>query len=333
MNELLQLIKSWSILERMLAFVLIAPLAGGLLAGIDRRVSARLQGRYGPPVLQPFFDVFKLLRKERIIVNKFQDFPIVLFLLFTMFSGALFFAGADLLLTIFSLALAGTFLVLGGFCVSSPFSHLGAEREIIQTVAYEPMIILMAVGMYQVTGSFRVGTIAQHQAPLILYLPGVFAGFLYILTIKFRKSPFDLSMSHHAHQEIVRGITTEFSGPALALIEITHWYETILLLGMVYLFFAFNPWLGLRHGPGDLSVRDSDRHELCPVQVAAYFHEFLAVHGRGRGFQYHRSQPDALTTGSESYGLVQTFSLGAPLQRDQLQRLRYRTDSEPGPPL
>ena len=245
MDDIYALIKSMSILERMLVFALLAPLAGGVLAGVDRKLSARLQGRYGPPVLQPFLDVMKLLRKERIIVNKFQDFTIVLFLMFTIFSGALFFAGADLLLTIFSLALAGTFFILGGFCVSSPFSHLGAEREIIQTVAYEPMVILMAVGMYQVTGSFRVGTILQHHAPLILYLPGVFAGFLFILTIKFRKSPFDLSMSHHAHQEIVRGITTEFSGPALALIEITHWYETVLLLGMVYLFFAFNPWLGL----------------------------------------------------------------------------------------
>lgn len=245
MNDVYALIKSWSVVERMLAFVLLAPLAGGLLAGIDRRVSARLQGRYGPPVLQPFYDILKLVRKERIIVNKFQDFPIVLFLLFTVFSGALFFAGADLLITIFSLALAGTFFVLAGFCVASPYSHLGAEREIIQTVAYEPMVILMAVGMYQVTGSFRVGTIAQHHGALILSLPGVFAGFLFILTIKFRKSPFDLSMSHHAHQEIVRGITTEFSGPALALIEIAHWYETVLLLGMVYLFFASTPWLGL----------------------------------------------------------------------------------------
>ena len=245
MNGIYEAYQSWSIVERMLAFVLIAPLAGGALAGIDRIVSARLQGRYGPPVLQPFFDVLKLLRKERIIVNKFQDFTIVLFLVFTMFSGALFFAGADLLLAIFSLALAGTFFVLGGFCVGSPYSHLGAEREIIQMVAYEPMVILMAVGMYQVTGSFKVAEIVQYQAPLILYLPGVFAGFLYILTIKFRKSPFDLSMSHHAHQEIVRGITTEFSGPALALIEIAHWYENVLLLGMVYLFFAFNPWLAL----------------------------------------------------------------------------------------
>ena len=245
MNWINELMKSLSILERMLVFILFAPLAGGLLAGIDRRVSARLQGRYGPPLAQPFYDVLKLLRKERIIVNKFQDFNVVLFLLFTIFSGALFFSGADLLLTVFSLALAGTFFILGGFCVGSPFSHLGAEREIIQTVAYEPMVILMAVGMYQATGSFKVAEIAQYQAPLILSLPGVFAGFLYILTIKLRKSPFDLSMSHHAHQEIVRGITTEFSGPGLALIEIAHWYETVLLLGIVYLFFAFNPWLAI----------------------------------------------------------------------------------------
>jgi formate hydrogenlyase subunit 4 len=244
-NGIYAIIKSWSILERMLAFVLIAPLAGGFLAGIDRKVSARLQGRYGPPVLQPFFDVFKLLRKERIIVNKFQDFPIVLFLLFTIFSGALFFAGADLLLTIFSLALAGTFLILGGFCVSSPFSHVGAEREIIQTVAYEPMIILTAVGMYMVTKSFFVSTIMASPVPLILYLPGVFIGYLIVLTIKLRKSPFDISTSHHAHQEIVKGVTTDFAGPNFAKIEIAHWYEYVFLLGVIWLFFAWNPLIAV----------------------------------------------------------------------------------------
>jgi formate hydrogenlyase subunit 4 len=245
MNSIYDVYQSLGILERMLAFLVLAPFVGGLLAGIDRKLSARLQGRYGPPVRQPFYDVLKLLQKERIVVNKFQNFNIILLFVFTVFSGALFFAGADLLLIIFSLALAGTFFILGGFSVGSPYSHLGAERELIQMVSYEPMVILMAVGMYQVTGSFKVAELVQQQKPLILYLPGVFAGFLYILTIKFRKSPFDLSMSHHAHQEIVRGITTEFSGPGLALIEVTHWYENVLLLGMVYLFFGFNPWIAL----------------------------------------------------------------------------------------
>ncbi|HXX35095.1 MAG TPA: complex I subunit 1 family protein [Thermodesulfobacteriota bacterium] len=245
MKSLYEVYQSLSILERMLVFLVLAPFVGGFLAGVDRKLSARLQGRYGPPLRQPFYDVLKLLRKERIVVNKFQNFNIVLLFVFTIFSGALFFAGADLLLTIFSLALAGTFFILGGFSVGSPYSHLGAEREVIQMVSYEPMVILMAVGMYQVTGSFKVADLVQYPRPLILYLPGVFIGFLYILTIKFRKSPFDLSMSHHAHQEIVRGITTEFSGPALALIEVTHWYENVLLLGMVYLFFGFNPWIAL----------------------------------------------------------------------------------------
>jgi formate hydrogenlyase subunit 4 len=245
MTSIIEIYQSLGLFERMVAFVLIAPFIGGILAGLDRKLTARMQGRVGPPILQPFFDALKLFQKERIVVNKFQNVNIVLFFVFTIFSGALFFAGADILLTVFGLALAGTFFILAGFSVGSPYSHLGAERELIQMMAYEPMVILLAVGMYQVTGSFKVAEIAQYHAPLILYLPGVFAGFLYILTIKFRKSPFDLSMSHHAHQEIVRGLTTEFSGPALALIEISHWYENVLLLGMVYLFFASNPWVGL----------------------------------------------------------------------------------------
>ncbi len=245
MSSIYEFYQSLGMIERMLVFIVLAPFVGGFLSGVDRKLSARLQGRYGPPLRQPFFDVLKLFQKERIVVNKFQNLSIVLFFLFTLFSGALFFAGADLLLIIFSLALAVTFFILGGYAVGSPYSHIGAERELIQMVAYEPMVIIMAIGMYQVTGSFKVAELVQYPEPLILYLPGVFAGFLYILTIKLRKSPFDLSMSHHAHQEIVRGITTEFSGPSLALIEITHWYENVLLLGMVYLFFGFNPWIAL----------------------------------------------------------------------------------------
>jgi ech hydrogenase subunit B len=245
MKTLFEFFQSLSLAERMLAYVLIAPFIGGVLAGIDRKLTARLQGRFGPPILQPFFDVFKLFQKERIVVNKFQNFNIILCLVFTVFSGALFFCGASILVMVFCLATAGTFFVLAGYSVSSPYSHLGAEREIIQLVASEPMIILTAVGMYMVTGSFNVADIALYQKPLILALPGVFAAYWYILTIKFRKSPFDLSISHHAHQEIVRGLTTEFSGPALALIELSHWYENVLLLGIVYLFFAFNPWLAL----------------------------------------------------------------------------------------
>lgn len=233
------------ILEKLLwalGFIILAPIAGGLLAGFDRIVTARMQSRKGPPLFQPFYDVLKLFEKRGTVVNGFQNLYMLCFLVFVIITGAIFFSGGDLLLVIFALTVAGVFLALGAFSANSPYSAIGAERELLQMMAYEPMIIIAAMGMYLVTGSFNVSEIATTSEPLLVYLLPIFIGFLFILTIKLRKSPFDLSSSHHGHQEIVKGISTEFSGPALAYFEIAHWYENILLLGFVYLFFAmFHP--------------------------------------------------------------------------------------------
>jgi ech hydrogenase subunit B len=228
-----------------IGYILFAPLLGGLLMGLDRIVTARIQSRVGPPVLQPFFDVFKLLGKQNLTVNRFHSYYLFFFLIFMMVSGAMFFAGDDLLMVIFALIVADVFLVLGAYSTNSPYSSIGAERELLQMLSSEPMMLLTAVGFYMVTGSFDVSDIASSGKRLVLYLPGVFIGLTYVLTIKLRKSPFDLSTSHHAHQELVKGITTEFAGPSLALIEIEHWYETILLLGMICIFFAFNAALAV----------------------------------------------------------------------------------------
>jgi ech hydrogenase subunit A len=231
------------ILIRFGLYLVLAPLIGGLLAGIDRKLTARMQGRRGPPVRQAFYDVAKLWGKESIVVRRSQDFYIIFFFLFVIFTGALFFCGSNLLLVIFSLTLASIFFVLAAYKASSPYSFIGAERELIQMAAYEPMVLMSAVGMYMTTGSFNVDDIFLNPAnPLKLIL--IFVGFLYILEIKFRKSPFDLSTSHHAHQELVKGITTEFSGKMLALVEIAHWYENVILLAWVGLFFTFNLWVG-----------------------------------------------------------------------------------------
>lgn len=236
---------TWLWLIGAVLFLVLAPIAGGLIAGIDRKITARMQGRVGPPVLQPFYDVGKLFEKERVVVTTAQNFYVLAYLVFIALSGAIFFAGGDLLLTVFAFTLAHVFLVLGAYAVHSPYSHIGAERELIQVMAYEPMIILVVVGFYMVTGSFFVDAIAAAAVPAIVYLPGVFIGFAAILTIKLRKSPFDISTSHHAHQEIVKGVTTEFSGSTLGQIEIAHWYENIFLLGLVYLFFAWNPVIAI----------------------------------------------------------------------------------------
>jgi len=230
-----------------LAALVLAPVAGGLLAGLDRIVTARMQRRVGPPLLQPFYDVAKLFEKRAMVVSHFQNFYVACFLLFIVLATCLFFAGQDLLLIIFALTAGGVFLVLGAYAPNSPYSNLGAERELLQMLAYEPMLFIMAMGLYKVAKSFHVSAIiGQPKGPQLLFLlPGIFLGFLFVLTIKLRKSPFDLSTSHHAHQELVKGLTTEFSGRTLAYIEIGHWYENILLMGMVWLFFSgLNPALG-----------------------------------------------------------------------------------------
>ena len=221
-----------------IAYLILAPVIGGLLAGIDRVISARMQGRHGPSVFQPFYDFFKLLEKEPITVNNVQDFYIACFLLFIVVTGCFFFAGMDLLLVIFTLSLASTFLIIAAFSTNSAYPQMGAERELLQMMAYEPMVLITAIGFYLYSGSFNVADIIHNSKMSFPYMIGIFAGFLFILTIKMRKSPFDLSMSHHAHQELVAGLKTEFSGKTLAMVEIAHWYENIFLLGFVFLFFA-----------------------------------------------------------------------------------------------
>jgi len=224
------------------AAIVLSPFVGGLLFGIDRKLTARLQGRYGPPIVQPFYDFLKLWGKSRIVANQSQMMYVYGYLLFTITALCLLALRQDLLIVIFVLAFGGVSLVMGAFAVKSPYANFGAQREILQMVAYEPILMLAAVAIWKQTGTFMVSDIFKLNQPLLLSLPLVFVALLIILTIKMRKSPFDIAASAHAHQEIVRGVYTEYSGPYLALIELTHWYELVLVLGIIGLFWATSIW-------------------------------------------------------------------------------------------
>ncbi len=221
-----------------------APLLGGLIAGVDRRLTAWLQSRYGPPIWQPFFDVVKLFGKERLVVNGWQVFCAHVYITAAMLSVVLFFLQSDLLLILFVQAFGAIFLVIGAFSTTSPYSQVGANRELIQILTYEPLIVLVFVGIYLVTGSFKISEILAQTKPLLVSLPLLYIVLCYALTIKLRKSPFDFSTSHHAHQELVKGFLTEYSGRYLALVEIGHWYEVVLILGLCSLFWTTS-WIGV----------------------------------------------------------------------------------------
>lgn len=225
--------------------LILAPVLGCLLSGVDRKLTARMQGRQGPPISQPFYDVVKLFGKERLAVNRMQDAYVIVYLLFNAVATVMLFTGQDLLMLVFVLAIGDVSLIMGAMSVRSAYSRIGAQREIIQMMASEPVIILTAIGVYLVHHSFLGAYVFASSTPLIFNLPLLFIALLIILTIKLRKSPFDFSTSHHGHQELIKGLTIEFSGFQLGMIEVGEWYELVLLLGLVGIFCAQPFWVGI----------------------------------------------------------------------------------------
>ncbi len=221
-------------------FAVLAPVIGCLIDGIDRIVSARMQGRVGPKLLQPYWDVRKLLGKDKVAVSGSEDTYIGLALFFAILAGGIFFSGGNLLLVVFVITLSSLFFIVAAYSTRSPYAEVGAARETLQVMSYEPMVLFMAVAFYQVVGTFDTSGVFLLRHPAICTAWGAFIGLCFVLTIKLRKSPFDISSSHHAHQEIVKGITTEMSGPTLAKVEIMHWCETVLFMGWVGVFFVFS---------------------------------------------------------------------------------------------
>lgn len=229
-------------------FAVIAPVVGCLLAGLDRKISARMQGRVGPPLLQPYYDVRKLLEKDRVSVNASEGVYVTCALIFAVLAGGIFYSGGNILMCVFVITLSSLFFIVAAYSTRSPYAEIGAARETLQVMTYEPMVLFMAVGFYLATcalvpfgvGSFDVVEIFSLGAPVVSNAWLIFLGLLFVLTIKLRKSPFDLSYSHHAHQELVKGITTEMSGSTLAKVEIMHWCETVLFLGWAGMFFVWS---------------------------------------------------------------------------------------------
>ncbi len=219
---------------------LLAPILGGFVYGFERVLRARMQRRQGPPMLQPFYDMFKLMEKRTIIIHALHVVLGVLhFFLLWVTVGAIFF-GWNLLYVIFLHLFSLIVLVMAGYSVRSVYSHLGANRELLAMVAYEPVLLLVAVGFFLQSGSFEITAILQDSSHL-MQMPLLFIALLMIIPIKVKKSPFDVV---EAHQEIVGGVEVEYSGIFYEFLYMARFLEYLFIYSFVFLFGGDSSILG-----------------------------------------------------------------------------------------
>jgi ech hydrogenase subunit B len=254
--------------------IALSPIFGGLIYGLERKFKARLQARKGPPLLQPFFDFFKLANKRTVVVNNFHAYLGVLHLVAVFVSLSLLIMGADLLIVVFIHLCATLFLVSAAYSAGSVFSHLGASRELVMVSVYEPIFVLCAVVFYLMSGSFETAQIAS-SAPAIFKYPVVFLALLAAIALKLKKSPFDAA---EAHQEIVGGAEIEYSGIYFEAIYTAKWLDYVFAYAFCFLFGGSNIILGISLAVIAfviLNVIDNSTARLTYEDVVKVFAKFI----------------------------------------------------------
>ena len=226
---------------------------GLLLAGIDRKVLARMQKRIGPPVMQPTYDFFKLMGKETIVPHAanrrvYMAAPVVGFvslavmMLFIPIGGWCAFTGdADLIVILYLLTIPAVALIVGGSASGSPFAGIGISREMVTMMSYElPLIIVFLAVAKKVGGDqlfFGFKAITNWQianGPMIAQLAMIPAALAMLLIIpaEVGTQPFDVA---EAETEICEGPLIEYSGAPLGLFKLN---TAVKMLVMTSLFTA-----------------------------------------------------------------------------------------------
>lgn len=210
----------------------------GLLASwIDRKVTARVQWRVGPPWWQNFADFIKLLGKETIVPQGTSRATFLLAPIFglaavtivstllwlTIINPASTFIG-DLIVVLYLLTIPAIAVIIGGFASRNPLASLGASREMKLILSYElPFILVCLVPVIQAGGTIRLGEILNYQINNGMVLGSLSGGLAFIVAIlcmqaKLTLAPFDIP---EAEQEIMAGPYIEYSGPTLAVFKLT----------------------------------------------------------------------------------------------------------------
>ena len=246
----------WLTVIETLGYILIFPgflfcfLLGLFLAGVDRKIVAKMQKRVGPPLLPPFYDFFKLCGKETIVpaaANKgmFLFAPllglaslIVLQMFIPVFSFSAFSTMADVIVILYLLLIPALSMILGGAASGSPYAGVGLSREMVTVIACELPLVLVLLAIAKAVGNATGSGLVFSMSEIIRYqlasgsligkvsmIPAAIA-FLLIIPGETGSHPFDTA---EAETEICEGLLAEYSGAPLAVYKLSHSIKVLTL--------------------------------------------------------------------------------------------------------
>ena len=237
---------------QMLLVLLLSP----LLTGFVRKVKARLLRRRGPPLLQPYRDLVRLMRKEVVLAESaswlFRVIPYIVFaatwvaasLVPTFRSGLLFSWSADLIAIIALLGSARFFLALAGMDVGTTFGGIGSSREVMIASLAEPAMLMIVFTLALVAGSTQLSTMAA------LWRPPAWAcasrsglaliALIMVAIAENARIPVDNPATHLELTMVHEAMVLEYSGRHLALIDLVVRAEAAALVSLIGC--LFTPW-------------------------------------------------------------------------------------------
>jgi formate hydrogenlyase subunit 4 len=230
--------------------------AAPLLTGFVRKVKARLLRRRGPPIVQPYRDILRLLKKEVVVADNaswiFRVAPYVIFattwvaaaLVPTFATGLLFSWSADLIAIIALLASARFFLALAGMDVGTAFGGIGSSREVMIASLAEPAMLLIVFSMALVARSTQLSAVADllatSEVGLRVSLGMALLGLIIVAIAENGRVPVDNPATHLELTMVHEAMVLEYSGRHLAMLELAASVKLLLYLSLIGCIFA--PW-------------------------------------------------------------------------------------------
>jgi formate hydrogenlyase subunit 4 len=236
--------------------IVLAPLFEGFM----RKLKAVIHSRKGPPIIQPYLDILKLLGKEDLRPTSslvFAVAPIVaLAAVLAVAAMTPMGAGAglpmgDMIVWIYLLSLSAVAVVLGAFASKNPYAYVGSSREVMMLLTAEPVVVIALLAAAVKSKSLVMSDMITFQLGHGPSISLLFAGFAFFLALQAQlaKLPFDIP---EAETEIMEGPFIEQSGPRLALFKLAHYGKQLVFASV--LVSVFIPWPRVPLFPANLLV-------------------------------------------------------------------------------